>query len=200
MSEQAKEHMERGIYSQSAVPAELLSHNHPSLFSEQLRKGLADQNLGIPTVLQGWCQEAQLMGQPAGAAGWELSELDLLEGGGANTARLFAPLRGKGRMTLVGVKSRQAGRLGGQAGGKLRIHHQESECNRCHSWESERECEVKAQVGRMNSREEEVDHSSGRHLWWGTHDFFLPRAQAYTLCKEKSCLAAHRRQLEPKEL
>lgn len=99
------------------------------------------------------------MGQPAGAAGWELSELDLA-GRGVNIARLFAPLMRKGRVTLAGVKSREEGRLGGQASGKLRIHHQESECNSCHSWNlrtfQEQECEIKAQVGMMNSREEEV--------------------------------------------
>lgn len=100
------------------------------------------------------------MGQPTGAAGRKLSELDLPVGAGTNTARLSAALRGKGTVTLAGVKSREAGRPGRQAGATLRICHQESECNWCHSWDprtfQERECEVKAQVGRMNSREEEV--------------------------------------------
>lgn len=43
------------------------------------------------------------MGQPAG---WNYPSWISWGGGVANTARLLAPLRGKGRVTLVGVKSR----------------------------------------------------------------------------------------------
>ena len=95
---------------QSAVPAELPSHNHPSLFSvavTQLRKGLVDQNPGITAVLQSRIGSYG----PAHRSRWtELSELDLPVGAGTNTARLSAALRGKGTVTLAGVKSREAGR------------------------------------------------------------------------------------------